>query len=128
MFNNTNFFPLNPNKNFNINPINNNPNKKNFLFTTKIHLNFTYKTNQIFTFHNNNNLWIFVNNQITLNLKNIHKPKQNTIDFDTITNLLKITPNNIYTMDIFHTKQHTSNSNFHFKTNISCFTPIDIPK
>jgi hypothetical protein len=33
-----------------------------------------------------------------------------------------------YPMDVFQAERHTSASDFRFETNISCFTPVPVPK
>jgi len=100
---------------------------KNFLFTTEIHVMFTYKAGQAFTFRGDDDLWIFVNNRLALDLGSLHAPEQGVIDFDKQAAALGISVGQSYPMDIFHAERHTSGSNFRFETNISCFTPVDVP-
>jgi len=128
VFDSDNFFPLSPNEGFGVSPLNNNPEGKNFLFTTEIHVNFTYNAGQVFTFRGDDDLWIFVNGRIALDLGSMHSPEQGVIDFDAQADVLGITPGNAYPMDIFQAERHTSGSNFRFETNISCFTPVDVPE
>jgi fibro-slime domain-containing protein len=128
VFDSSSFFPLADNEGFGPSPTNNNPNGKNFLFTTEIHVNFTYVAGQVFSFRGDDDLWIFVNDRLALDLGSMHLPADGVIDFDAQAAALGITPGGTYAMDIFQAERHTSGSNFHFETNISCFTPVDVPK
>jgi fibro-slime domain-containing protein len=118
------FFPLAPNEGFGATPPNDNPNGDNFLFTTEIHLLFTYVKGQKFTFRGDDDLWIFVNNKMALDIGGMHLPFEGTIDFDAMAEELGIVPGTNYNMDIFHAERHTSQSNFRIETNIACFMPV----
>lgn len=126
VFDSTDFFPLAPEEGFGINP----PNGKNqnFLFTTEIHLKFGYVAGQEFSFRGDDDMWIFINGKLALDLGSMHGPESGVIDFDAQANYLGISPGNTYTMDIFHAERHTDGSNFHIETNISCFVPVEVPR
>ncbi|AUX32278.1 MULTISPECIES: fibro-slime domain-containing protein [Sorangium] len=126
IFDSTDFFPLAPEEGFGINP----PNGKNqnFLFTTEIHLKFGYVAGQEFSFRGDDDMWIFINGKLALDLGSMHGPESGVIDFDAQADYLGISPGNTYTMDIFHAERHTDGSNFHIETNISCFVPVDVPR
>jgi fibro-slime domain-containing protein len=96
----------------------------NFHFTTEIHVTFRYEAGQRFTFRGDDDLWIFVNGKLALDLGSLHGPEQGTIDFDAQAATLGITPGQTYAMDIFHAERHTDGSNFRVTTNISCFTDV----
>jgi fibro-slime domain-containing protein len=119
------FFPLGVNEGLGESPAGRG---KNFLFTTEIHLNFGYVAGQTFDFSGDDDLWIFVNGHLAMDLGGMHNPADGTIDFDAQAAALGIRPGATYRMDIFHAERHTSNSNFKFTTNISCFTPAPIVK
>jgi fibro-slime domain-containing protein len=120
VFSSNDFFPLGPGDGFGVTP----PNQgKNFLFTTEIHLRFQYIARQRFTFKGDDDLWIFINKKLALDLGSMHGQEQGTIDFDAQAANLGIRPGSVYSMDIFHAERHTSASNFSIETNIACFTP-----
>ena len=96
----------------------------NYLFTTEIHVRFGYRAGQRFTFRGDDDLWIFVNDKLALDLGSLHGPEQGTIDFDAQAATLGITVGQTYAMDIFHAERHTDGSNFRVTTNISCFTDV----
>jgi fibro-slime domain-containing protein len=116
------FFPLDPSEGFGITPKNNDMGM-NFLFTTEIHVQFTYTKGQKFTFRGDDDMWIFVNGQLALDLGSMHGPEEGTIDFDAQAASLNIVAGGSYNMDVFHAERHMRGSNFKITTNIACFTP-----
>jgi fibro-slime domain-containing protein len=103
----------------------NTPNQQhNFHFTTEAHVRFGYVAGQKFTFRGDDDLWIFVNGKLALDLGGMHMPIAATIDFDAQAADLGIRPGGTYQMDIFHAERHTDQSNFRIQTNISCFEPV----
>jgi fibro-slime domain-containing protein len=96
----------------------------NFHFTTEAHVKFGYVAGQKFTFRGDDDLWIFVNGKLALDLGGMHLPISATIDFDAQAADLGIRPGGTYQMDIFHAERHTNESNFRIETNIRCFEPV----
>jgi fibro-slime domain-containing protein len=114
------FFPLTLSEGFGETP----PGQgRNFLFTTEIHLTFSYQRGQVFTFRGDDDLWIFINGKLALDLGGMHGEREAKIDFDAQAAELGIVPAGSYAMDLFHAERHTSASNFYMETNIACFTP-----
>jgi fibro-slime domain-containing protein len=103
----------------------NTPNQQhNFHFTTEGHMTFGYVKGQKFTFRGDDDLWIFVNGKLALDLGGMHMPISATIDFDAQAAELGIVAGGVYQMDIFHAERHTSESNFRIETNIRCFSTV----
>jgi fibro-slime domain-containing protein len=96
----------------------------NFLFTTEVHLQFKYSGGERFTFRGDDDLWIFVNNHLALDIGGMHWPFEGTIDFDKMANELDIEEDGTYDMDIYHAERHTEASNFRIETNIDCFINV----
>jgi fibro-slime domain-containing protein len=92
-------------------------NPHNFHFTTEVRTSFTYKGGEEFTFSGDDDLWIFVDEKLALDLGGLHPSREGTIRFDT----LGLTVGQTYRMDIFHAERHTNESNFWIRTNIQCF-------
>ncbi len=87
-------------------------------------MSFTYEQGQTFTFRGDDDLWVFVNKKLALDLGGVHEPMQGTINFDSQAATLGIAPGNKYDMDIFHAERQTLESNFHVETNIECFEVV----
>ena len=96
----------------------------NYHFTTEIHVKFKYEAGQKFTFRGDDDLWIFVNGKLALDVGGQHQALKGTIDFDLQAAALGIVAGGTYPMDIFHAERQTSESNFRIQTNIKCFEPV----
>lgn len=96
-------------------------NPHNFHFTTEIHGTFTYRGGEIFQFTGDDDVWVFVNHKLGLDLGGVHAVEQATIDFDDQAAALGISVGNTYQLDVFHAERHTVESNFRMVTTIECF-------
>lgn len=93
----------------------------NFHFTTEVHTTFVYGGGETFRFEGDDDLWLFVNGRLALDLGGLHPPLAGVVDLDAQAADLGIAPGGTYAMDIFHAERHTSASNFHVETTIDCF-------
>jgi fibro-slime domain-containing protein len=99
-------------------------NGHNFNFTTEVHTRFTYRGGENFMFQGDDDLWIFVNKKLALDLGGLHSSLSGNINFDDKAAALGIVKGQTYDMDIFHAERHTNESNFTVRTNIDCFMPV----
>lgn len=98
----------------------------NFHFTTQIRSSFTYRGGERFTFRGDDDVWIFVNSTLALDLGGLHPALQGTIDFDAEASRLGLVRGQTYPLHVFHAERHTTASNFRIETSIECFRPIEI--
>jgi fibro-slime domain-containing protein len=91
----------------------------NFGFTTEVHTKFQYKGGETFKFTGDDDLWVFINGKLAIDLGGLHPPADGAVDLDLKAGDLGLTKGGVYTMDLFHAERHTEASNFHIDTNFS---------
>ena len=90
----------------------------NYHFTTEIHTEFSYKGGETFTFQGDDDLWVFINGQLALDMGGVHPQLNTTIDIDAEAARLGIEVGNVYPLDFFHAERQTAASNFRVETNL----------
>jgi fibro-slime domain-containing protein len=91
----------------------------NFHFTTELHTLFEYQPGQVFTFTGDDDLWVFINGQLAIDLGGLHPARSRTIDLDQSAGALGIEPGQVYPLELFHAERHTGASNFKVDTNLA---------
>jgi fibro-slime domain-containing protein len=92
---------------------------RNGSFTTEIHTNFIYEQGQTFNFSGDDDVWVFIDGKLAMDLGGLHGPVQGAIMLDT----LGLVEGQEYSLDAFHAERCDSGSNFRIDTSISCFVP-----
>ncbi|MCB9620370.1 MAG: fibro-slime domain-containing protein [Sandaracinus sp.] len=96
----------------------------NFHFSTELHTRFRYRGGEVLTFRGDDDLWIFVEDELVLDLGGLHEPVEGTIDFDAIAGRLGLEIGGDYRLSLFHAERHSTGSNFRIETSIECFELI----
>ena len=95
----------------------------NFHFTLQMHLNFDYNGGEVFTFTGDDDLYVYINRKLAINLGGVHSAITKTIRLDEIAHELGIVPGERYRFDLFFAERHTTRSQFKFQTtiNLECY-------
>lgn len=102
----------------------------NFHFTFELHTEFIYRGGEIFTFTGDDDLWVFVNNRLGIDLGGLHPEVSESIDLDEVAEEFGLEVGNTYPLDLFHAERRTNASHFRIDSSIQ-FTncnPIIIPR
>ncbi len=104
----------------------------NFHFTTEIHTEFKYNGGEQFHFTGDDDVWVFINNQLALDLGGVHVAETDTIDMEQKAGELGLTKGQVYPFDMFQNERHTTQSNFRADSDlefVDCGTIVpEIPK
>ena len=90
----------------------------NFAFTTEIHTTFMYNGGEKFTFQGDDDVWVYINKKLAIDLGGIHVQLQATVDLDAQAATLGISKGNSYDLAVFNAERHTTQSNFRIDTKL----------
>jgi fibro-slime domain-containing protein len=94
----------------------------NFGFTMKIQATFEYIPGQYFDFLGDDDVWVFINNKLVVDIGGQHAQVAGAVNLDT----LGLTVGEIYPFHIFYAERHTSSSNFRMHTSIDLKSSDDL--
>jgi fibro-slime domain-containing protein len=86
----------------------------NYHFTYELATTFVYKPGQIFTFTGDDDLWVFIDDKLVIDLGGIHSAETGSVNLDT----LGLVAGQEYNFDIFFAERHTIESNVNITTSL----------
>jgi len=96
-------------------------NRANLSFCFESHAEFTYEKGQEFFFRGDDDIWIFINNRLVIDLGGVHSAAPGYVDLDTIGNggvAEKLEAGKKYPIDIFFCERMANQSNVRVSTNM----------
>ena len=95
----------------------------NFGFTMKIQATFEYVPGQYFDFYGDDDVWVFINNVLVVDIGGQHPQMAGAVDLDT----LGLTVGETYPFHIFYAERHINQSNFRMHTSIDLKSDSNSP-
>ncbi len=86
----------------------------NFHFTFELHTQFTYEGGEIFTFEGDDDVWVYINDKLVVDLGGVGATATATVNADE----LGLTLGQIYFLDFFFAERHVTQSNFRIDTSL----------
>jgi fibro-slime domain-containing protein len=101
---------------------------RNFGFTTELHTSFRYSGGEIFTFRGDDDVFVFVDGKLVVDIGGVHGPTEGTVAIDQ----QGLTLGEVYTLDLFQAERNPTGSNFRIETTLDfadCGTIVtDVPR
>lgn len=96
----------------------------NYHFTFRLNSAFTYRGGETFTFTGDDDLWVFIDDQLVIDIGGVHGAETRSINLDS----LGLIVGEDYSFDLFFAERHTTESNFRIDTSIQLTDRTLVPE
>lgn len=98
--------------------------QRNFYFTFELQTTFTYTDPMtrdeplVFTFTGDDDVWVYINGHLTVDLGGVHAQAQASINLDQMAETIGLKAGEVYPLAFFFAERHTTESNFRMETTL----------
>ena len=89
--------------------------KHNYSYAMSVSASFKYVKGQYFEFRGDDDVWVFINNKLVVDIGGIHEKVEGAVDLDT----LDLKEGREYPFHIFYAERNATGSNFKMRTSIN---------
>ncbi|KAK5579244.1 hypothetical protein RB653_008924 [Dictyostelium firmibasis] len=93
----------------------------NFHFCLKMNTKFTFQGYEVFNFIGDDDVWVFINNKLAVDLGGLHSRESGSVDLTK----LGLTKGVTYDFDFYYCERHTTASTIRIETNMQVFCPFE---